>query len=229
MLVSSIQPDIELMKIRFSYNTTEKLDVFQRMFGFSDELANIYNEANLLSDIILMIPISNHIVKTGYVELASKDPLVKPKIHANFLTDQSEYDVLIKGIQFVVDMCKTKPMVDAGYEFAKIKFPNCPDIEWGSTEYWTCAVNNVATSIFHSVGTNRMGAVDDNTTVVDIDLKVKGIENLRVIDSSVMSKFVSCNTNAATMMIAEKGADKIKSQYCEFDTATDSIIVNSCK
>lgn len=209
----NIQPDIELMKIRFSYNTTKDFDIFRRMFSFSDQMASVYDEINLLSDIILMIPISNHIVNTGHVELASKDPLIKPKIYANFLTDQVEYDVLIEGIQFVVDMCKTKPMVDAGYEFAKIKFPNCPDLEWGTKEYWTCAINNVASSIFHSVGTNRMGAADDITTVVDIDLKVKGIENLRVIDSSVMPHLVSCNTNTATMMIAEKGSDKIKSQY----------------
>ncbi|VVC35799.1 Glucose-methanol-choline oxidoreductase, C-terminal,Glucose-methanol-choline oxidoreductase, N- [Cinara cedri] len=213
------QPDIEIMKIRFSYNTTKQLDIFRRMFSFSDDMANIYNELGMLSDIILMIPISNHIVNTGHVELASKDPLVKPKIYANFLTDQAEYDVLIEGIKFVVDLCKKKPMVDAGYELAEIKFPGCPDIEFDSKEYWTCAIDHVASSIFHSVGTNRMGAADDKTAVVDIDLKVKGVENLRVIDSSVMPHLVSCNTNAATMMIAEKASDKIKTQYGKCGTA----------
>ncbi|XP_027836944.2 glucose dehydrogenase [FAD, quinone]-like [Aphis gossypii] len=211
---ASGNPDIEIMKIRYSYNTTKTLNTFRNMFGFSDEMANVYNELNMKSDIILMIPISNLITKTGRILLRSKDPLSSPKIIANYLSDQEEIDTMVKGIEFVVEMCKKKPMTDAGYIFEEIVFPNCEaNCKWGTTDYWKCAIKNVATSIFHSVGTNKMGAISDKTAVVDPFLKVIGIDCLRVIDSSTMPALVSCNTNAATMMIAEKGSDIIKKQY----------------
>lgn len=211
---ASGNPDIEIMKIRYSCNTTKEMNTFKKMFGFSDEMANVYNELNSHSDIILMIPISNVITKTGHVLLRSKDPLATPKIIANYLSDQEEIDTMVSGIEFVVEMCKTKPMTDAGYAFEEIAFPNCEtDCKWGTKDYWKCGIKNLATSIFHSVGTNKMGAIDDKTSVVDPSLKVIGIDKLRVIDCSAMPLLVTCNTNAATMMMAEKGADIIKTQY----------------
>lgn len=207
-------PDIEIMKIRYSLNTTQKLNTFKNMFGFSEEMANVYNKLNTRSDIILMIPISNIITKTGRILLRSKNPLDSPKIIANYLSDQEEIDTMVRGIEFVVKMCKTKPMIDAGYVFEEFSFPNCDSkCEWGTKEYWKCGIKNLATSIFHSVGTNKMGAIGDKTAVVDPYFKVIGIDRLRVIDSSAMPSLVSCNTNAATMMMGEKGADLIKAQY----------------
>lgn len=209
-------PDIEIMKIRYSYNTTKEMNTFRKMFGFSDEMANVFDELNMKSDIILMIPILNVIVNTGRVYLSSADPKGTPKILSNYLSDDREIDILLDGIEFIMEMCKTKPMTDAGYAFEEIKYPNCEcetECEYGTREYWKCAIKYLATSIFHSVGTNKMGAVDDKTSVVDPTLKVKGFENIRVVDSSVMPTLVTCNTNAATMMIGEKGADLIKAQY----------------
>lgn len=207
-------PDIEIMKIRYSYNTTRQMKTFRTMFGFSDEMADVFDELNMKSDIILMIPILNVITKTGRVYLSSDDPKGIPKILSNYLSDEEEIDILLDGIEFIMEMCKTKPITDAGYTFEEIKYPNCEtDCEYGTREYWKCAIKNLATSIFHSVGTNKMGAVDDKTSVVDPTLKVKGFDNLRVIDSSVMPILVTCNTNAATMMIGEKGADLIKTQH----------------
>lgn len=211
-------PDIEIMKIRYSYNTTKQMKTFRTMFGFSDEMADVFDEMNMKSDIILMIPILNVIVNTGRVYLSSADPKSTPKILSNYLSDDAEVDILLDGIEFIMEMCKTKPMTDAGFAFEEIKYPNCEtECEYGTREYWKCAIKNLATSIFHSVGTNKMGAVDDKTSVVDPTLKVKGFDNIRVIDSSVMPTLVTCNTNAATMMIGEKGADLIKAQYGKCD------------
>lgn len=206
-------PNLEIMKIRYSYNTTRPTKKFTTMFGFSQEMANVYDELNMESDIILFLLINNNVMGTGRVLLRSNDPLATPKIFTNFLSTEEEYETLLGGIEYVVELSKTKPMVDAGYVLEKIAFPDCVNYEWGTREYWKCSIQYVATSIFHASGTNRMGAVDDVKTVVGPDLKVKGFDNLRVIDISVMPKLVSCNPNAATIMIAEKGSDMIKQQH----------------
>ncbi|KAJ8315154.1 hypothetical protein KUTeg_007304 [Tegillarca granosa] len=86
----------------------------------------------------------------------------------------------------------------------------CKDHDFRSDKYWECIVRTLGTSGYHPCGTCRMGAVSDPTAVVDPELRVKGINGLRVADASVMRNVVSGNTNAPTIMIAEKAADLIK-------------------
>lgn len=88
-----------------------------------------------------------------------------------------------------------------------------PAIAYGSDQYWECYIRLFATSLHHPVGTAKMGPASDPFAVVDSRLKIHGLNGIRVIDASIMPKIVSGNTEAASVMIAEKGSDFIKEDW----------------
>ena len=90
-------------------------------------------------------------------------------------------------------------------------------VPW-SDEYFKCVVQNNVLTVYHPVGTCKMGSLKDSMAVVDSSLKVIGTKNLRVIDASIMPRIVGGNTNAATVMIGEKGVDMIIKEYQIYDT-----------
>lgn len=94
-----------------------------------------------------------------------------------------------------------------------LPIPACAKLAAWSDEWIACAARHSIQSIAHFSGTCKMGPASDSMAVVDDRLRVYGIRGLRVIDASIMPTIVSGNTNAATIMIGEKGADMIKSEH----------------
>lgn len=137
----------------------------------------------------------------GFVTLASNDPLVAPQIQPNYLS--AEHDM-----QVMVDAVKIARRVFAAPAFADVLGEELmPGRAVQSDEEIKQYIRRAAESIYHPVGTCKMGR--DEQAVVDPQLRVNGIENLRVVDASIMPSLVGGNTNAPTLMIAEKAADLI--------------------
>jgi choline dehydrogenase len=139
----------------------------------------------------------------GRVELASKDPLSPPRIFTNYLTTDKDIRTLREGLKVLREIYNQPA-------FSRLK----TDEEYmpgngvqSDADLETFARTRGGT-VFHASGTCRMG--EDDEAVVDPQLRVKGVDRLRVVDASVMPAMVSANTNAATIMIAEKGADMIR-------------------
>ena len=99
--------------------------------------------------------------------------------------------------------------------------PLCSSHKPWSDDYFKCVVQNNVMTIYHPIGTCKMGPSEDPMAVVDPKLRVYGISNLRVIDASIMPKIVGGNTNAATVMIGEKAADMIIQDYQVPNTKTE--------
>ena len=134
----------------------------------------------------------------GSVHIASNDPDAPPAIQPNYLATESDRRIAAASIRLTRRIVGQAPMA----RFRPEEFKPGPGFE--TDEDLARAAGDIATTIFHPVGTARMGA--DAESVVDPELRVRGIAGLRVIDASVMPTITSGNTNSPTMMIAEKGA-----------------------
>jgi choline dehydrogenase len=139
----------------------------------------------------------------GTVKIASSDPAVAPTIDPQYLSDPEDLRVLREGIRLTRQIFAQKAY-DAlrGAEYA-------PGSAAQSDEALNAYIRANATTLYHPVGTCKMGADGDELAVVDSALRVRGIEGLRVVDASVMPDIPSGNTNFPVMMIAEKAADLI--------------------
>ena len=139
----------------------------------------------------------------GRVGLASADPLADPAIFANYLASDEDRRALREGVKMIRDVAGQKALTairgDEVFPGASVK----TDAE---IDAW---IRQTAETIYHPVGTCRMGVPGDAMAVVDPELRVQGLAGLRVVDASVMPTLVGGNTNAPTIMIAEKAADLI--------------------
>lgn len=137
----------------------------------------------------------------GTVRLASNDPSAKPIIHNAFYTAGDDMQRMIDGLRLTLDIC-AQPALQ---RYCAEPF-NTPDGD--SEEAMRSHVARSTFAVYHPVGTCRMG--DDADAVVDGELRVNGIEGLRVIDASVMPVVPRGNTNAPTIALAERAADLIR-------------------
>ena len=140
----------------------------------------------------------------GYISIVDKDSRVYAKVKMNYLSTAEDRRIAAAGLKL------TRKIVLESETFKKFSPEEYrPGIHLNEDEDILKAAAEYAQTIFHPVGTCKMG--QDDMAVVDDQLKVKGIKNLRVIDASIMPNITSGNTNAPTIMIAEKGADMILS------------------
>jgi choline dehydrogenase len=134
----------------------------------------------------------------GTLRLASSDPTAAPLIDPQYLADATDLEVLAEGSEMV------REIMAGGAFGGAIKEEIHPGANLQGTELRE-AILNRATSVYHGVGTCRMGV--DELSVVDPELKVRGIDGLRVADASIMPSITGGNTNAPAIMIGEKAAD----------------------
>ena len=138
----------------------------------------------------------------GYVRSISRNPKDHPEIQPNYLSTEGDKQVAARSIRLTRRIMTQSAL--APFEPEEFK----PGQHLQTEEELVEGAGNIASTIFHPVGTARMGV--DPAAVVDGALRVNGLEGLRVVDASVMPSITSGNTNSPTIMIAEKAADMIK-------------------
>ena len=157
-----------------------------------------------------------HPESRGTVNIGSTDPMKDPIIKPNYLSTERDRKTMIEGVKMLRDIIN-QPAFKHLWNSEMVPGPG-----YKSDKEILNAIRNMGSTVFHPVGTCRMG--NDANAVLDSQLKVNGVKNLRVIDASAMPKITSANTNAPTYLIGEKGADMIcvffspfsKDGFCSF-------------
>ena len=141
----------------------------------------------------------------GFVRARSADPLELPAVQPNYLREAVDRDVLVAACRTVRAILDTEPFK------AMWDLELAPGNDVQTDDEWIDYAFANGSTVFHPVGTAKMGPASDPLAVVDPTLRVHGVEGLRVVDASVMPQIASGNTAAATLMIAEKASDLIRS------------------
>jgi len=142
----------------------------------------------------------------GHVRLRTRDPAAAPMIKPNYLSTEEDRRIAAKAIQLTRRIVAQPALAP----YTPYEYLPGDSVRNDDEAALVQAAGDIGTTIFHPVGTAKMGLASDPFMVVDGDLRVAGVDRLRVIDASVMPTITSGNTNAPTMMIAEKGAAAIR-------------------
>jgi len=140
----------------------------------------------------------------GHVRIRSADPRAHPAILLNYLSTPEDRKVAADALRLTRRIAAQPAL--ARYEPQEFK----PGPEFQTDAELARAAGDIGTTIFHPVGTCKMGLATDRSAVVDARLRVQGLERLRVVDASIMPTITSGNTNSPTLMIAERGSDMIR-------------------
>lgn len=149
----------------------------------------------------------------GFLTINSTDPFDVPLVYPNLLANPEDRAPLIEGHLFAMKLAQTRAFEENGFVLDTTHIQGCEREEFGTYAYFSCALDQFLATAHHMAGTCKMGNRTDPDAVVDPQLRVYGVTNLRVVDASIMPAIPSANTNAPSIMIGEMASNFIKTAH----------------
>ncbi|XP_062559071.1 glucose dehydrogenase [FAD, quinone]-like [Armigeres subalbatus] len=205
-------PNTQFMYLFIPREDFDTLDFFSGM-GFNNNVLNSIRELIRKQDISATWVTNIDPKSRGRIRIKSSNPFHHPSITTGYFSNREDLITIREGIRIQQHLFNTAAFGRVQARLLNIDIPECKTWEYDSDDFWDCYIQHMSTTLYHPVGTAKMGPWSDPEAVVDPDLKVYGIERLRIVDASVMPTVTSGNTNAPTVMIAEKASDIIKKTY----------------
>ncbi|XP_056634877.1 glucose dehydrogenase [FAD, quinone]-like [Diorhabda sublineata] len=152
---------------------------------------------------------------TGSLRLKSNDPYDYPLIDPNLLSDTNNEDIeeLYHSLKYIFKLMDTKPYKQYKVKLSDERPPECAVYQYNSKDYWQCYLKQRSTNGLHMTGTCAMGTDPTKGAVVDTNLKIFGIKNLRVVDASIFPEPIVGHLTIPCTTVAEKISDVIKIDY----------------
>ncbi|KAF5286192.1 hypothetical protein FQA39_LY16362 [Lamprigera yunnana] len=217
-------PDIELIFIGGSFHSDYGLSNYKSMNVRKDIYDTIWKpieDTHAWS----ILPMLLHPKSIGYLKLRSKDPFDPPMLYGNYLSDPEEQDLrtMLASIRFIIQLSKTAAFQRFNSTLHDVPVPGCEHLEFNSDAYWKCSIRTLSITLHHQVGTCKMGPSTDKRAVVDPQLRVYGIKNLRVADTSIIPFAITAHTNAPSIMVGEKASDIVKTAWGLSEATVDAV------
>lgn len=185
--------------------------IIEHIYNFKSEVTERYFTPQAYKDGFLIVVGMYRPLSRGDVSLASRNVKDDPIIRHRYFDKENDLRSIVEGSK-IADRIAQSNVVREKLDVKPFPntLPGCEKHPQGSDDFFRCHAQTITIAFYHPVGTCKMGAENDLMAVVDAQLRVRGIHNLRVIDASVMPEIPVANTNAPTIMIGEKGADIIR-------------------
>lgn len=181
------------------------------MGELKSDIVNRYLAPNNGRDGFSVSVINRRPLGRGLVSIKSSDPHESPMIDIRMFEVEHDLIPIIEGMKMAVKIVESKAFQEVlGGELFPNTIPGCEEFLLKSVAYYECYARTFTGTISHACGTAKIGSEDDKMAVLDPQLRVRGIDGLRVIDASVIPEVPSGSLNAIVIMIGEKGADLIR-------------------
>ncbi|XP_055388925.1 glucose dehydrogenase [FAD, quinone] [Condylostylus longicornis] len=205
-------PDIELFLVGGSMAANPAIS---RAFGLKSSIyESMFREIedrNL--NAFMIFPMILRPKSRGRILLKSTDPFKYPLIYSNYFDHPYDVDISVRGLLKAISLADKPGFKNINAQLWDRVIPTCKKYGYKTRKYWECYVRHFTFTIYHYSGTCKMGPKTDPTAVVDSHLRVYGVNQLRIIDASIMPEIIAGHPNGPVFMIAERGADFVKRDH----------------
>lgn len=185
-LNDTLYPDVQIMNYLIPKQSTDTMKLLLSLFNYKQHIIDSIVTSNLQSDTLFAFVVLLNPKSYGKISLKSNNPFDAPKIEPNYLKEIDDVNTLVRAMKIVEKLQATKTFKEHEGEIVQINFDECDRFSKSSDEYWACYVRHMSITVYHPVGTAKMGTGNDENAVVSEKLEVKGVNGLRVVDASML-------------------------------------------